>query len=375
MKRVFIHAGTPKTGSTALQDFLPANQAVLNKKGYIFPEVPFYFRGVAPHQTAHFLAVWEPGGPTSGEWDEGFAIMEEVLGSYDNVIFSDEQVWWRQHKEGFWEEVTRRVSAMGAELYVIVYLRRQDEQVESFYNEKVKGMPKLVLTFSEYLSEGWNDYFPLDYDKELDRFASYLGEEHVIVRPYEKHHFVGGSIFSDFLDAVGLPLTEEYALPARHANTRWPERVVEAKRYANAALSYHRRKVPNFYRNAIEEAYGIGTAAQLPSQKVGMFSPEERRAFMQQYEAGNAKVARKYLHREDGILFYEDPGDLPKWESDYRELIEDTVRMLAGADTYLYKRQQELAQKADRMKQMTDEMHESLFFRVYRSLRDRFHRS
>ncbi|MBQ9632580.1 MAG: hypothetical protein IJV04_06690, partial [Lachnospiraceae bacterium] len=130
MKRVFIHAGTPKTGSTALQDFLPANQAVLNKKGYIFPEVPFYFRGVAPHQTAHFLAVWEPGGPTSGEWDEGFAIMEEVLGSYDNVIFSDEQVWWRQHKEGFWEEVTRRVSAMGAELYVIVYLRRQDEQVE-----------------------------------------------------------------------------------------------------------------------------------------------------------------------------------------------------------------------------------------------------
>ncbi|MBR1629612.1 MAG: hypothetical protein IJ679_10185, partial [Lachnospiraceae bacterium] len=100
MRRVYIHAGTPKTGSTALQDFLPDNQKVLNKYGYVFPSVPFSFRGVAPHQTAHFLSVWEPDGPKSSEWDEGFAIMEEALRSYENVIFSDEQVWWRQHKEG-----------------------------------------------------------------------------------------------------------------------------------------------------------------------------------------------------------------------------------------------------------------------------------
>ena len=285
-RTVYIHAGTPKTGSTALQDFLPENQRILNREGFVFPEVPFSFRGVAAHQTAHFLAVWEPDGSVPDEWDQGFAVMEEALSRYENVIFSDEQVWWRQHKEGFWEEVTRRVAAMDATLKVIVYLRRQDDQVESFYNEKVKGMPKLTLTFSEYLSEGWNDYFPLDYAAELDRFAHYIGKDNLIVRSYEKGHFIGGNIFADFLDALGLTLTDAYKLPERHANTRWPERIVEVKRMVNAASSYHRRRVPNFYRDAIEEAYGIGTAKEFPVQEYGMFSSEERAAFMAQYEEG-----------------------------------------------------------------------------------------
>ena len=375
MSRVIIHAGTPKTGTTALQDFLPANEHILNRLGYSFPEVPFSFRGVAPHQTAHFLAVWEPGGPVSEEWDQGFALIQEALRSYDNVIFSDEQVWWRQHKEGFWEEVMRRMKAMGATLDVVVYLRRQDEQLESFYNEKVKGMPKLTLTFSEYLNEGYNDYFPLDYAAELDRFASYLGKEHVIVRTYEKERFVGGNIFADFLDAIGLKLTEEYELPKRHANTRWPEHVMEVKRMANAAISYHRRRVPNFYRTAIEEAYGIGTADTLPTQKYGFFSAEERRRFMSCYEDGNAYVAREYLGREDGVLFYDAVGELPQYQPDRRTLLEDAVRMLSGADTLLYERQAELLAEAKKLNEELGGLYESLPFRIYRRLRDRKRKS
>ena len=363
MSTVYIHAGTPKTGSTALQDFLPENQSILNRHGFSFPEVPLYFRGVAPHQTAHFLAMWEPDGNVPESWDAGFEIVEKALRQHENIIISDEQVWWRQHKEGFWEEVTRRFSAMGADLKVIIYLRRQDDQIESFYNEKVKGMPKLVLTFSEYLSEGWNDYFPLDYDKELDRFASYLGKENVIVRVYEKRRFVGGNIFADFLDAVGLALTDEYRLPQRHANTRWPEHVVEVKRMVNRANSYHRRRVPNFYRNAIEEAYGIGTAKEFPVQEYGMFSSEERAAFMAQYEEGNAYVAREYLGREDGVLFREAAGDLPQWKPDEKELLEDAVRVMAGADVYLYKELAEMERQAAKIR-------DSAPYRLYLKLRE-----
>lgn len=364
MSTVYIHAGTPKTGSTALQDFLPDNESVLNRHGFSFPEVPLYFRGVAPHQTAHFLAMWEPDGNVPESWDEGFRIVQEALQRHENVIISDEQVWWRQHKEGFWEEVTKRFAGMGADIKVVVYLRRQDDQVESFYNEKVKGMPKLVLTFSEYLSEGWNDYFPLDYDKELDRFASYLGQDNVIVRVYEKGHFAGGNIFADFLDAIGLSLTDEYVLPERHANTRWPERIVEIKRMVNASASYHRRRVPNFYRNAIEEAYGIGTAKEFPQQEYGMFSSEERASFMKKFEAGNAYVAKKYLGRDDGILFSEAARDLPQWQPDESELIEDAVRVMAGADVYLYKGLAELEQ------QMT-EIYDSKPYQLFLRLREK----
>ena len=85
-------------------------------------------------------------------------------------------------------------------------------------------------------------------------------------------------------------------------------------------------------------------------------------------------MAKKYLHREDGILFYEDLGDLPKWEPDDHELREDAIRMLAGADTYLYKQQQALQDQADEIMRLTEEIHESGFFKLYRGLRDRWHR-
>ena len=363
MSVVYLHAGTPKTGTTALQDFLPDNIAVLHRHGFDFPFVPCEFRGVAPGQTAHFLATWEPGGANlPPEWDLGFSVMKESAARYDNVIFSDEQLWWRQHKEGFWEEVMRRASDMGVEIRVIVYLRRQDDQLESFYNEKVKGMPKLTMTFSEYLSSGDNDYFPLDYASELDRFASYIGKDNLIVRVYEKNNFIGGNIFADFLDALGLKLTDEYTLPARHANTRWPERVVEVKRLVNRAASYHRRKVPNFYRTAIEEAYGIGTAREFPAQEYGMFSPEERRDFMKQYEEGNARVARTWLNRPDGVLFSQEPEDLPKWEPDFDELIEDAVRVMGGADVLLYR-------QLDELKQQANALEDGFLYRLYLKLR------
>ena len=369
MSRIFIHAGTPKTGTTALQEFLPKNQAVLNKYGYAFPEVPFYFRGVSPHQTAHFLAMWENGEPVSKEWDEGFEIMRKALLSHENIIFSDEQVWWRQHKDGFWEEVMKRVESMGAELYVVVYLRRQDLQVESFYNEKVKGMPKLTCTFFEYISGGMNDYFPLNYATELDRFASYIGKEHLIVRTYEKGHFIGGNIFSDFLNAVGLSLTDEYVLPNKNPNTRWPEHVVEAKRHANAAISYHKRKVPNFYRDAIETAYGIGESDKLPEQKLGMFSLDERRDFMQKYEEGNAYVARNYLGRPDGVLFYEDLGDFPKWIPEYKLLREDSIRMLSGADTLIFERQDRLERDVGDFLREIDDCYDGMILRSWRAIK------
>ena len=138
----------------------------------------------------------------------------------------------------------------------------------------------------------------------------------------------------------------------------------------NAANAYHRRRVPNFYRDAIEAAYGIGTAKELPSQEYGMFSPEERKAFMAQYEDGNARVARRFLHREDGVLFYEKQRELPQWKPDRKELDEDVVRVLSGADVYLYRQQEDIGERLQRLEDGVREAHEGIVMRLYRRLRE-----
>lgn len=56
-----------------------------------------------------------------------------------------------------------------------------------------------------------------------------------------------------------------------------------------------------------------------------MFSYEEQKRFLSQYEASNRKVAEEFLGRPDGRLFYEPVRECPKWKVDpdtiYRDII------------------------------------------------------
>ena len=95
---------------------------------------------------------------------------------------------------------------------------------------------------------------------------------------------------------------------------------------------------------------------------------------MKQYEEGNARVARRFLHRKDGRLFYEDLKELPKWEQDYRTLREDAIRMLAGADTLMFERVNELLSRTDELLSDADAIYNGNFFGTWRSIRKKIHR-
>ena len=168
-------------------------------------------------------------------------------------------------------------------------------------------------------------------------------------------------MFADFLQILGLGLWDEYRQPAHVSNLRLPDNVVEIKRLINSIDSYQKKGIPNFYWDAIRKAYGLGTMKEIPEHKAGMFSPEEREEYMSQFAESNAHVAKEYLNRADGKLFYGELSELPKWQMDEREMLMDIIRVFAGADVYLYQRQEELAAELR-------ELYNSLPFRAYRKL-------
>ena len=303
MKTLYLHIGTAKTGTTSLQKFFAINRDILRKKGFDFPEMPFHFEDVGQkNRNGHFLTLFGGEDP-EGKWKQGFAAIEEAFRSHEKVIISDEQIWIVQVKDGFWEQVCAQAKRMGAQLKVIVYLRRQDEIAESHWNQKVKGRPKLSSTFSEFINEGGYDFFPLDYGRTIDHVASHVGRDNLRVRVFERQQFSGGSLFTDFLEFLGLGLTEEYKMPGHVSNLRLPDNVVEIKRLINSIESYQKDSIPNFYWDAIRQAYGLGTMKEIPVHKSGMFSREEREEYLNRFAESNAHVAREYLGREDGTLF------------------------------------------------------------------------
>lgn len=342
LRTVYLHVGMPKTATTALQNFLPLNNTLLNSKGFDYPEMPFRFDGISMYRNGHFLTFWNTRRKHP-EWAKGLEIVESSFRKYPNVILSDESLWSRQRIEKFWHNIKRAFRKMDVSIRVIVYLRRQDEQLESHWNQKVKNFTvSLPLTFDEYIASGRYTYMPFEYDKALDRIAARIGKDNLIVRVYDRRQFVGGSIFSDFLDALGLELSDEFESLPYTSNVRLPNNAVEIKRQINSL--FYKTGVHDFYCDAILDAFGMELMKERPRTDTSMFSPELRAEFMERYSKGNAYVAREYLGREDGVLFEEESAPV-QWRYDDREMMEDAVRILAAGDTYLFRQQEEMHRK------------------------------
>lgn len=54
MPTLYLHIGTPKTGTTALQNFLPANEEVLEQHGICYPDFGFRYTGLGVHRNVIF---------------------------------------------------------------------------------------------------------------------------------------------------------------------------------------------------------------------------------------------------------------------------------------------------------------------------------
>ena len=355
MGTVFLHLGAPKTGTTSLQRFLMLNREALESRGFIYPDFGYSYPDVGKARNGYF--VTRTGKDTyQKEWEDSFRQLAKLGKSHDRIIISDEAIWNRQKPPGFWELTRKKFEEAGVALHIIVYLRRQDGLVESVWNQKVKGKGKTTMSFDEFMEERYK-FMPMAYDEWLDRIVEEGKPEQLTVRVFERGQLLGGSVIDDFCDVIGLRIGEEFVIP-KDSNASFSEDVVAVKRMINRNRSY--RNVPNFYYEAVADTYWPKEKEDRPKQS--MFSPEQRREFMERFKEGNAYVARKYFGREDGVLFYEPMEELPQWQPDMERMLPAAVRVLSGADILLYKRIDELEKRMNLL-------YNSLPARMYRKMR------
>ena len=105
MKTVYFHIGTMKTATTALQEFLPYNADILAKHGFCYPLMSFGLPGKYVNRNAHFshyrsLEKSKEAKRKEEEyyWRTGFDLIKQMTRDFDNIILSDEILWYRQKK-------------------------------------------------------------------------------------------------------------------------------------------------------------------------------------------------------------------------------------------------------------------------------------
>lgn len=350
MGTVYLHIGTPKTGTTAIQNFLYANRDLLFERGFVYPDFGHRYPNIGAWRNGYFLS--RIGRDVfADEKEDSFRQLEKLAKDNEKIILSDESIWKKQKKEGFWETIGGRMREMGLNLHIIVYLRRQDSLMESTWNQRIKAYSDFSLTFEEFI-QAEHHYMPLQYDRMLRLIKENAGAKMITVRAFERGQLLGGSVIDDFCGVVGFPVDDKCRMPEADANRSVDVNVLEIKRLINQNAAY--AGAENFYQSVISESFSEDNDKRV-NQKQSLLDAETREAFLARFAEGNAYVARHFLGREDGRLFYQSETDAPRWNPVWEEMYPALIRVMSGADSLLCQRIAALEKRVDELAGETEE--------------------
>jgi len=189
-KTIWLHIGVDKTGTTALQNILYANESQLEESG-----VSYLKSGRRQNHNHHPLYQ----ASVKGDIDSWIELSEEL--SSKNVKIGIVSFEGLYHLN---EKTLRQIrdSVLPHDVKVLIYLRRQSDMVRSGIPQMIKGgglyfhlleKPKLYIIV-KYAT----NYLPI-----LNKFEAVFGKGSITVRRYEKKRLVKGDILHDFISAIG----------------------------------------------------------------------------------------------------------------------------------------------------------------------------
>jgi len=196
-KKLLIHIGTHKTGSTAIQKVLFSNSTLLLENDID------YLPADCIWSTGHHALGWymkDSLGPVKEYYknEEGLDALDSYIKSILNspastVILSSETLFTTTN----YGSLTKFKKALEDkfDIEVIIYLRHQSGFLFSWYSELVTASyGKTTSQFNSFIK---NPQYPADYISVLDKWSDIFGEKHINVHSYE-HESVDSNLIKNF---------------------------------------------------------------------------------------------------------------------------------------------------------------------------------
>jgi hypothetical protein len=312
MRKLYLHIGMPKTGSSAIQAFLLLNANELKKKGYYYPNDCKFEQ---PFQTSSGNASVLCEKFKENSLNEIITYLDDICYDSDCTVLSSEILYgaFRDQQELFFQ------SLKNFDYRIIFYVRRQDNLYQSLFNQSVKHSNTTDPNFASVLLRS------CDYSEILLRSLKYKTPEKILIRPYEQAQFEGGNIYSDFLKCIGLDWDDSFIRPDDYVNPSLNREALLFRIFLNQiAFEKNNWKLKHSVNNQLQK-YSVEKMFGKPFLDHSLLSASQRIKIIQEYDDKNSQIARLFLKREDGRLFFDSIPQNSESTTDKMELDLDNI--------------------------------------------------
>jgi len=258
MRKVVLHVGAPKTGTTLVQDLLHLNRHLLRERGVLYPGERF---------DAHFLAALDLLGKkwgglekeAVGAWD---AMVAEANAWEGDVIISHEVLAAASPRQ-----VRRALSGLSGDVHVVYSVRDLARQIPAEWQEGVKH--RRTMPYGEFVADLCSEqprtaqvqwfWSVQKWPDVLERWASTLPADRVHVVTVPPPDAPRALLLQRFLDVLGIE-PDWLPAPSERANPSLGAVETTLIRKLNERLPARRLKGP-YYREFVRELLAHRTLA------------------------------------------------------------------------------------------------------------------
>lgn len=296
-RRLWLHIGSHKTGSTTLQNFFLENEAALARAGltHVHTAKATINTVIAAASTTDFpprgFELRDPDGLGTA-LDK--ARTPELFASSENFSYFFDRAAIQSLADCLFAHVD--------EVRILVYLRRQDRLALSHHQEAAKPH-----RFGASRRIWGNDLAPLpkpdprhawyiDYETRIGHWADVFGDANVVARVFDRTCLVGGDVVQDALSVLGrsgdgLDFSDDRNV-SLGAMQSWVGHLLNGAGVSEPLIQAAQRLVEDSPR-------------ALPAR-------EEAMAFYAPWRDSNARLNRRLKIVAEPALFSEDFSDYPE---------------------------------------------------------------
>ena len=363
MKTLYIHIGTPKTGTTSIQNFCGLNREKLKEQGVLYPIMNYHYERKSVNRNGYFLTgTIKENGTRNKEkekqvFDNELQYIVDCFKENDTILLSDESIWWATstRRKGLWKDLKKHSEQHNYQIKVIVYLRRQDQFMMSRYNQRLKtDFVASTQSFDEYFAD-MNGRFKcvMDYRDRIDNIAKSISKENVIVKRFDRNYFYNGDLNQDFLNILGVKVDDSFQQLKETANTGISVQSGEIKRVLNR-LKPITMAENNKLLEILNECENV-----LPESNTSLMSTDEVKNFMEQFVDSNESIVDEYIG--DGKpLFDYTYKETTAWDYNDKNYHEEVILFFAKAVGSVYKENQQLKKELNKINNQIKNINEKL---------------